>query len=176
MIGFPLGNSSTEAKVAEAQWAVQHGADELDMVIAIGLLKEKKIQQVENDISAVVRSTTKPVKVILETSLLTTEEKKIGTHAAVRAGARFVKTCTGFGGGGASLSDIDLMKRAVLEYPGVNCQIKASGGIRDRKFALELLAAGATRLGTSSGVVILDEVGGTNSGEGSRGLSGPGSY
>ncbi len=152
VIGFPLGAMSTESKAFETNWCVQNGADEIDMVIAIGELKEKKDQKVIEDIQAVVRAASgKKVKVIIETSLLNEEEKIRACECSLKAGAHFVKTSTGFSGGGATLDDIKLMKKVV----GSKLEVKASGGIKNSEQALALLEAGATRLGTSSGIALI---------------------
>lgn len=152
VIGFPLGANSTATKAFETAHAIKDGADEIDMVINIGALKSQKLLLVEEDIKAVViEAQGKTVKVILETSLLTDEEKVLACQAAEKAGAHFVKTSTGFNGGGATVHDITLMKNSVSTH----MQIKASGGIRDLETAQKMLDAGATRLGTSSGVSIV---------------------
>lgn len=152
VIGFPLGASSTATKAFETAHAIKDGADEIDMVINIGALKSQKLLLVEEDIREVVYAAEgKLVKVIIETSLLTDEEKVIACQLAEKAGANFVKTSTGFNGGGATVADIKLMKESVSSTIGV----KASGGIRDLETAKKMLAAGATRLGTSAGVLIV---------------------
>lgn len=151
VIGFPLGMNATAIKAAEALKAVQDGADELDMVIQVGQLKSGNLTYVEDDIRAVVEAGGgKLVKVIIETALLTDEEKVTACQLAQRAGADFVKTCTGFSGGAASVHDIALMRRTV----GPDMGVKASGGVRDYASAVALIEAGATRIGTSSGVAI----------------------
>lgn len=153
VIGFPLGANATATKVFEATKAIASGATEIDMVIHIGALKSGKNQVVLEDITAVVEACAGKalVKVIIETSLLTDEEKVTACKLAVAAGADFVKTSTGFSTGGATVSDIALMRQTVGEGIGV----KASGGIRDRQGALALIEAGATRLGASSGVALI---------------------
>lgn len=152
VVGFPLGASSSATKAFETAHAIKDGADEIDMVINIGALKSQKILLVEEDIRDVVHAAEgKVVKVIIETSLLTDEEKVVACQLAEKAGATFVKTSTGFNGGGATLEDIKLMKESV----STTMQIKASGGIKDLETAKKMLAAGATRLGTSAGVAIL---------------------
>jgi deoxyribose-phosphate aldolase len=158
VIGFPLGATTPLAKQVEARDAVAAGADELDMVINVGALKDEEYQLVYDDIAGVVRSAGHKaiVKVILETSALTDEEKVIGSLLSRRAGASFVKTSTGFGSGGATVHDVALMKRTV----GDTLQVKASTGVKSREIAIELIRAGATRLGTSSGKAILSESGG----------------
>lgn len=151
VIGFPLGMNATAIKAAEALKAVQDGADELDMVIQVGQLKSGNLAYVEDDIRAVVEAGGgKLVKVIIETALLTDEEKVTACQLAQRAGADFVKTCTGFSGGAASVHDIALMRKTV----GPDMGVKASGGVRDYASAVALIEAGATRIGTSSGVAI----------------------
>ena len=156
VIGFPLGAGTPATKAFEASEAVELGADELDMVINIGALKDRDDELVARDIAGVVRAARKaPVKVIIETSALTDEEKERACRIAARAGAAFVKTSTGFGKGGATPEDVALMKRVV--GPGV--QVKASTGVKTREDADRLIAAGATRLGTSSGPAIVDAAG-----------------
>lgn len=153
VIGFPLGASTTEVKVMEARNALENGAEEIDMVIHIGALKDKDYDLVERDIKSVV-AVCKPraiTKVIIETSLLSEEEKVKACMLAVRAGADFVKTSTGFSTGGAVKEDVQLMRKAV----GPDIGVKASGGIRDLQDLLEMIKAGATRIGTSSGVAIM---------------------
>lgn len=153
VVGFPLGAATTAAKAAEAAGAVQQGAAEIDMVMAIGRAKAGDWAYVTDDIHQVVRAAApQAVKVILETGLLTDEEKDQACQAAVAAGAAFVKTSTGFGHGGASVADVQRMARAVRG----RARIKASGGIRDFKTAAAMIAAGADRLGTSSGVAIVE--------------------
>ena len=153
VIGFPLGASTAATKAFEAKDAVAAGADELDMVINIGALKDRDDDLVARDIAGVVLAAGRtPVKVIIETSALTDEEKERACRIAARAGAAFVKTSTGFGKGGATPEDVALMKRVV--GPGV--QVKASTGVKTREDADRLIAAGATRLGTSSGPAIVD--------------------
>jgi len=153
VVGFPLGASHSRIKAAEAQQAVADGAREIDMVLAVGALKDGRHDLVEADIRAVVAAAGEAwVKVIIETCLLTDEEKLAACKLAQRAGARFVKTSTGFGAAGATAADVRLMRAAVGDAMGV----KASGGIRTLAQALEMLAAGATRLGTSSGVAIVE--------------------
>lgn len=152
VIGFPLGAMSSDAKSFETEWVVKNGAAEVDMVISIGHLKFKDYNYVRNDIQSVVKACgPSKLKVIIETALLTEEEKKIACQLAVEAGAHFVKTCTGFSGGAASVTDVQLMKSVV----GPNIEVKASGGIKDEASAWKLIHAGATRLGTSSGVQIV---------------------
>lgn len=152
VVGFPLGASETSVKSFETTRAFNIGAHEVDMVINIGALKGQEYNYVEKEIQAVVRAAEgKIVKVIFETSLLTDEEKKKACELSVNAGAHFVKTSTGFGSAGATIEDVKLMKAAV----GNKSQVKASGGIRDFETAANMIAAGATRLGTSSGVLLV---------------------
>lgn len=152
VVGFPLGASSSATKAFETSHAIKDGADEIDMVINIGALKSQKLLLVEEDIRDVVKAAEgKVVKVIIETSLLTDEEKVVACQLAEKAGAKFVKTSTGFNGGGATLEDVALMKESV----STTVEVKASGGIKDLETAKKMLAAGATRLGTSAGVAIL---------------------
>ena len=159
VIGFPLGATSSESKASETEIAILHGADEVDMVINVGAMKNNKTDIVENDILSVVNSARKTgktqnkniiVKVILETCYLTKDEIKNACLCAKNAGADFVKTSTGFGTGGATVEDVSLMKETV----GETMQVKASGGIRDYETAIKMIEAGASRLGTSSGVMI----------------------
>ena len=154
VIGFPLGATSTSAKAFEAEHAVRDGAKELDMVINVGMLKSGEYEYVENDIFAVVTTCRRHgalSKVILETGLLTDEEKVKGCILAKRAGADFVKTSTGFAKGGATVGDIALMRMVVGNAMGV----KASGGVRTREEALAMVASGADRIGASASVKIV---------------------
>ena len=152
VVGFPLGANSSATKAFETTHAIKDGADEIDMVINIGALKSQKLLLVEEDIRDVVFAAEgKIVKVIIETALLTDEEKVIACQLAEKAGAKFVKTSTGFNGGGATIEDVILMKESV----STTVEVKASGGIKDLETAKKFLAAGATRLGTSAGVAIL---------------------
>jgi deoxyribose-phosphate aldolase len=152
VVGFPLGAMDTKAKAYETKEAVAKGADEIDMVISIGAIKENNWSEVERDIAEVVKAASKAtVKVIIETSLLNNEEKVKACEASVKAGAHFVKTSTGFNGGGATVEDIKLMKKAV----GHRAKIKASGGVRDLATAKAVIEAGADRIGTSSGVLLI---------------------
>lgn len=152
VVGFPLGANSSATKAFETAHAIKDGADEIDMVINIGALKSQKLLLVEEDIRDVVFAAEgKIVKVIIETSLLTDEEKVIACQLAEKAGAKFVKTSTGFNGGGATIEDVILMKESV----STTVEVKASGGIKDLETAKKFLAAGATRLGTSAGVAII---------------------
>ena len=146
VIGFPLGQMSTAAKIEETSLAVKDGADEIDMVINVGALKDKKYDFVREDIRSVKEACgTIVLKVIIETCLLTDEEKRIACRLSEEAGADFVKTSTGFSTGGATEADVKLM----FEEVGGRLGIKASGGIRTREDAMKMVAAGATRLGTS---------------------------
>lgn len=151
VIGFPLGACLSEAKRHEALLATNKGAHELDMVINIGAIKEGLWTFVEDDIRSVCESVEIPVKVILETGLLTNDEIEMACKASENAGAKFVKTCTGFNIGTATIENIKLMRSVVS--PRV--EIKASGGIKTTEQAFALIAAGASRLGTSSGVQLL---------------------
>lgn len=154
VIGFPLGATTPEAKAFETAQALRHGATEFDMVINIGALKAKDHAYVERDIASVVQAAGGHiVKVIIETCCLTEEEKVIACRLAQRAGAHFVKTSTGFGTGGATPEDVALMRRTIGETMGV----KASGGIKTAVEALQMVEAGANRIGTSSGVKIVTE-------------------
>ncbi|MDR6717462.1 deoxyribose-phosphate aldolase [Paenibacillus sp. 2003] len=153
VIGFPLGASTSETKAFETKDAIAKGATEVDMVINISALKDGKDDFVERDIRAVVEAAAGKalVKVIIETCLLTDEEKVRACQAAVRAGADFVKTSTGFSTGGATPEDIALMRRTV----GPDVGVKASGGVRSLEDMQKMIEAGATRIGASSGVKIM---------------------
>lgn len=152
VVGFPLGASTAKAKAFETLEAIRHGAEEIDTVINIGALKSRDYKTVHEDIKAVVDAAQPiPVKVILETSQLNEEEKIISCALSSAAGAAFVKTSTGFTGGGATIEDVQLMRRIV----GPNLGVKASGGVRDYETAKKMLAAGANRLGTSSSIAIV---------------------
>ena len=154
VIGFPQGATPSAVKAFETKQAVADGADEVDMVIAVGKLKDGDDAYVKADIEAVVQAAGGKAltKVIIETCLLTDEEKRRACLLAKEAGADFVKTSTGFSTGGATAADVRLMRESVGETMGV----KAAGGIRSRADAEAMLAAGATRLGTSSGVKIVE--------------------
>ncbi|MGJ9413497.1 deoxyribose-phosphate aldolase [Aeromicrobium sp. CF4.19] len=155
VIGFPHGTTSTPAKVAEARQALADGAVELDMVLNIGRLRSGRVEDVEADVRGVVEAADgHVVKVILETAYLTDEEIVAGCRAAERAGAAFVKTSTGFAGGGATLPHVQLMRESV----GEAVQVKASGGVRGLDTLLEMWAVGVTRFGTSASATILDDV------------------
>ncbi|GAB2023640.1 deoxyribose-phosphate aldolase [Pseudolactococcus yaeyamensis] len=152
VIGFPLGANTSAVKAFEAADAVKNGADEVDMVINIGAVKDGDWDLVESDIQAVVDASGDVLtKVIIETSLLTDEEKVKSCQSAVRAGADFVKTSTGFSTAGATVADIALMRQTV----GPDLGVKASGGVRSIADAQAMIDAGATRLGTSNGVDIM---------------------
>ena len=154
VVGFPLGALPWESKVAEAAIAMAHGAREIDMVINIGAVKDGDWALVESDIANVKTACGKvKLKVIIETCLLTDEEKVLACKAAVNAGADFVKTSTGFSTGGATIADVQLMRQTV----GPDIGVKASGGIHTRAEAEAMLEAGATRIGASSGVAIVTE-------------------
>ena len=153
VIGFPLGAMSTAGKTAEAEQAIRDGASELDMVIHIGMIKSGDWEYVKQDISSVVEAAKGRaiVKVILETCLLTDDEKVKACRICEECGADFVKTSTGFSKGGATIEDVALMRRTV----GSGMGVKASGGIRSLEDAQAMVKAGAVRLGTSSGVAIM---------------------
>ena len=157
VIGFPLGATSTASKVAETRDATAHGAQEIDMVINIGELKAGNDDAVRSDISAVANAAHEAgalLKVIIETCLLSDEEKRRACELSVAGGADFVKTSTGFSTGGATTADITLMRETV----GPELGVKASGGIRALEAAIAMIEAGATRLGVSAAVSILEEV------------------
>ena len=155
VVGFPLGAASANAKAAEAADAVKNGADEIDMVINIGMLKSGMMEAVEDDIKEVRNAAKgKILKVIIETCLLSDDEKKAACRAAVDAGADFVKTSTGFSTGGATVHDVALMKEAVSAR---GLKVKASGGIRNYKDAKAMIDAGADRIGASAGIAIVKE-------------------
>jgi len=156
VVGFPLGANTKEVKAFETIDAINNGATEIDMVINIGALKDKDYKTVKEDIEEVVNAAKSKaiVKVIIETCLLTEEEKIKACEISKDAGADFVKTSTGFSTGGATVEDVKLMKSIVKD----DLEIKASGGVRDLKTAMEMIEAGATRLGTSSGIKIAKEL------------------
>jgi len=155
VIGFPLGATSTESKVAEIRQAIKDGATELDMVINISRLKCKDDEYVENEIALLKKECGNLVlKVIIETCLLTEEEKVRACELSVKAHADFVKTSTGFSTGGATVEDVKLMSDTVKGQ----AKVKASGGIRDSKTFLAMIEAGASRVGASSGVKIIEEL------------------
>lgn len=155
VVGFPLGAASTEVKVFETECALRDGAEEVDMVLNIGALKDKNYEYVLKDIAEVKKSCgdKAELKVIIETCLLTDDEKKKACELAVCAGVDFVKTSTGFSKGGATEEDVVLMKNAV----GSKAKVKASGGIRDYETAQKMIAAGADRLGTSKTIAIINK-------------------
>lgn len=153
VIGFPLGANTPEVKAFEVSDAISNGANEVDMVINIGALKDRNLELVERDIRAVVDTSKGRAgsKVIIETSLLTDEEKVIACELSVKAGADFVKTSTGFNGGGATPEDISLMRKTV----GPDLGVKASGGVRNAADAKAVIEVGATRIGASAGIAIV---------------------
>jgi deoxyribose-phosphate aldolase len=153
VVGYPFGSHATRAKAFEAAAALEDGASEIDMVLSIGRLLDGEHEAVERDIAAVVQAVQGGalIKVILETDLLMDEHKALGARIAEAAGADYVQTSTGFGGPGATVADIQLLKSALSDQMG----IKAAGGIRNAASALQLLDAGATRLGSSSGLAII---------------------
>ena len=158
VVGFPLGATPTEVKVFETQQAIRDGASEVDMVINVGALKSKDYELVEQDIASIARAChagNAILKVIIEAALLTDEEKVIACQLAKVAGADFVKTSTGFGPGGATVEDVALMRRVV----GPKMGVKAAGGIRSYADAQKMIAAGASRIGASAGVKIVQETG-----------------
>lgn len=154
VIGFPLGANASEVKAFEAKQALKDGATEVDMVINIGALKSEDYDTVLNDMKAVVDAVAGKavVKVIIETALLTKAEKVRASELAKKAGADFVKTSTGFSTGGATIEDIKLMRATV----GPDMGVKASGGVRDYADAVAMIEAGATRIGASSGIAIVE--------------------
>lgn len=155
VVGFPLGASTTESKIFETEDAITKGADEIDMVINIGALKDSRYEYVLKDIKAIVdvAKDNAIVKVIIETALLTNDEKIRACELAKEAGAQFVKTSTGFSSDGATKEDVALMKNTV----GPDIEVKASGGIRNWAKAKEVIAAGATRIGASASINIVKE-------------------
>ncbi|CAF0826584.1 unnamed protein product [Adineta ricciae] len=159
VIGFPLGVTSTQTKIFECQQALSDGAQEIDMVINIGKVKDGNFEYVQNEIEQLAKlvhssGENKLLKVIIETCLLNEVEKQKLCQIVGDAGADFIKTSTGFSTGGATLDDIKLLR----QYSPKHVQVKASGGIRDSSFAKELIQAGATRLGTSSGVALMKDI------------------
>ena len=155
VVGFPLGAMTKEAKAFETTQAIENGATEIDMVINVGALKDKNYVLLKEDIEAVVNAAKGKaiVKVIIETCLLTDEEKVKACEISKEAKADFVKTSTGFSSGGATKEDIVLMRKTV----GSEFGVKASGGIRDYKTAMDMINAGASRIGASSGIAIVSE-------------------
>jgi deoxyribose-phosphate aldolase len=167
VIGFPLGATAPEVKAFEAKNAIEEGATEIDMVINVGALKARDLELVARDIRGVVLASHAKgalVKVIIETSLLTDEDKTLACMLSKEAGADFVKTSTGFSGGGATVHDIELMRRVV----GPEMGVKASGGVRTYEDAESMIKAGATRIGASAGVKILQ---GPSKGTGEKGAA-----
>lgn len=161
VIGFPLGANLTSVKAFEAKAAIEAGAEEIDMVINVGLIKSEKWNAVKEDIAAVLKACNgKTLKVILETCLLTKEEIRKACEICKELNVGFVKTSTGFNKGGATIEDVALMREVVGPVIGV----KASGGIRDTATALAMLEAGATRIGASAGIAIINGEVATNSG------------
>lgn len=157
VVGFPLGANITEVKRFEAESALEDGARELDMVLNVGALRSRQFDVVGDEIQQLASSAHSRqaiLKVILETSLLVDEQKVKACELAVKAGADFVKTSTGFSNGGATAADVSLMRRAVGDKAGV----KASGGVRTLEALREMVTAGANRIGTSSGIRIIDEL------------------
>lgn len=153
VVGFPLGNTTTACKEFETKDAIANGADEIDMVINVGHVKSNRFDLVEKDIEAVVNAANgKTVKVILETCLLENDEIKKLCEISVKVGAHFVKTSTGFSTGGATIEVVKLMKDTV----GDKAEVKASGGVRSAQDAEAMIEAGATRIGTSGGVAIVN--------------------
>ncbi|UOB17640.1 deoxyribose-phosphate aldolase [Abyssalbus ytuae] len=152
VVGFPLGAMCTRAKAFEAENAVKDGAAEIDMVMNLGWLKSNRPLKVIQDIAEIKKAIGENVlKVIIETCYLTDEEKKLASELAIKANADFVKTSTGFGNGGATLPDIDIIKKAIHSQ----AKIKASGGIRDFDTAIQYIKAGVSRIGTSNGINIV---------------------
>lgn len=153
VIGFPLGANTTEVKVFETKDAIEKGAQEIDMVINIAMLKDKEYDYVENEIHQIVEAAKDKaiVKIIIETCLLTDEEKIKACELSQKAGADFVKTSTGFSTGGATVHDIALMRKTV----GAEMGVKASGGVHTHEEALAMVEAGATRIGASASVKLL---------------------
>lgn len=152
VVGFPLGAMSMESKIFEAKKAVEDGAEEIDMVINIGALKDGDYGYVEKEISGIKKAIGSNVlKVIIETCYLTDDEKRKACELSVNANADFVKTSTGFGTGGATFEDVELMKKTV----GDKAKVKASGGVKDLETAKKYIELGVARLGTSSGIEII---------------------
>jgi deoxyribose-phosphate aldolase len=152
VVGFPLGTTAISIKVLETKTCINDGADEIDMVINVGMLKSKDFKYLENEIQAVKNELgDRVLKVIIETCYLTDEEKKVVCEIAMNAGADFVKTSTGFGTDGATIADVKLIKEVLKGQ----LSIKASGGISDKETALSYISLGVTRIGTSSGIKIV---------------------
>lgn len=161
VVGFPLGATSTQSKALETQTAVSHGAQEIDMVINVGWLKSREYELVKKDIQEVVRHAgRRPVKVIIETCLLTDEEKVKACVLAKEAGAAYVKTSTGFSKGGATAADIALMRKVV----GPKLGVKASGGVRTYEDVVQMVESGATRIGASASIKIVSGKAGSSQG------------
>ena len=152
VVGFPLGSNSVEMKYAEARFLIFNGADEIDMVMNIGALKDERINIIKKEIEKVVAAAEERiVKVIIETSLLENDEKILASNLVKECGANFVKTSTGFSIGGATIKDVELIKKTVGDKIGV----KASGGIKTKEEAISFIQVGADRIGTSNGVKII---------------------
>jgi len=152
VVGFPLGTTAISIKVLETKTCINDGADEIDMVINVGMLKSKDFKYLENEIQAVKNELgDRVLKVIIETCYLTDEEKRVVCKIAMKAGADFVKTSTGFGTNGATIADVKLIKEVLKGQ----LSIKASGGISDKETALNYISLGVTRIGTSSGIKIV---------------------
>lgn len=152
VVGFPLGAMSSESKIFETQQAIADGTDEIDMVINVGLLKSGEIDKVREEIAGIKKACgDKVLKVILETCYLSDDEKRLACELSVASGADFVKTSTGFGTGGATIADVQLMKESV----NGKAKIKASGGVRDYETAVSYINAGVQRIGTSNGIAIV---------------------
>ena len=152
VVGFPLGTTAISIKVLETKTCINDGADEIDMVINVGMLKSKDFKYLENEIQAVKNELgDRVLKVIIETCYLTDEEKRVVCKIAMKAGADFVKTSTGFGTNGATIADVKLIKEVLKGQ----LSIKASGGISDKETALSYISLGVTRIGTSSGIKIV---------------------
>ncbi|MCT4563479.1 MAG: deoxyribose-phosphate aldolase [Maledivibacter sp.] len=162
VVGFPLGATTKEVKAFETNQVIENGAQEVDMVINIGALKSKKYGDVKEDVEAVVKAANGRalVKVIIETCLLTEEEKVKACEISKEAGADFVKTSTGFSTGGATVEDVKLMRKTV----GPDMGVKASGGVRTKEDADAVIAAGATRIGASASIAIVEGTKNSNSG------------
>jgi len=154
VVGFPHGANTTTVKIVEAMEAMKNGASELDIVMNIGMMKSRRYDIVEIDITNIIAMTTQKVhKVIIETGSLTPDEMVLACQISVRAGAEFIKTSTGYGSRGATIEDIRLIRKEI----GSSCRIKASGGIRNLAAVMAMIEAGAERIGTSSGPQIIEE-------------------
>jgi deoxyribose-phosphate aldolase len=164
VVGFPLGMMSTAAKVYETRWCVEHGAEEIDMVLNHGAVRSGDHEQAALDINAITKAAQgRPVKVILETGYLSSDQIKQWTKVAAEQGASYVKTSTGFGPRGASVEDIITMRKTLDELNFKNVGVKASGGIRNLAFVNELVQAGANRIGASAGAdIVLEKLGKTH--------------